>query len=139
MADAPLRLLYDAECGFCRWSVARLLVADKNTRLLPITIQSPEGQELLSEVPKAARLATAHCVTPDGHVHSGGAAYSTVAAEVPALRITKPLADGLPSVVNLGYELVAGNRSFFGRWMTPKRLAWADGVISDRVFEAAGL
>jgi hypothetical protein len=38
-----------------------------------------------------------------------------------------------------GYRLVADNRSLASRWMTPTRLAWADTVISERLFEDAEL
>jgi len=139
VAESQLRVLYDADCGFCRWSVAHLLLADKQSALLPLTIQSAEGQKLLSQVPQAERLSSAHCVTPDGHVTSGGAAYAVVAERIPRLVYTSPVAKALPSLVDLGYRGVANNRKLFSRWMTPARLAWADGVISERLFEAEGL
>ena len=139
MADARLRILYDADCGFCRWSVARLLKADQSLCLVPVTIQSAEGQRLLAAVPVADRLASAHCVTAEGIVFSGGAAYTVVAKLVPALRHTSGLAEAMPKVVDIGYRGVANNRRLFSRWMTPDRLAWADRVISERIFEAQDL
>ena len=42
-APQPLTVLYDADCGFCRWSVARLLAADRAARLRPAAILSGEG------------------------------------------------------------------------------------------------
>jgi predicted DCC family thiol-disulfide oxidoreductase YuxK len=48
MPAAPLTVLYDEECGFCRYLLAILLRMDRHRRLLPIPIQGFDGQRLLS-------------------------------------------------------------------------------------------
>lgn len=52
MAARPpaVTVLYDCDCGFCRWSVGRLLAWDRAGRLRPLAIQSPEGQRLLADL-----------------------------------------------------------------------------------------
>ena len=139
MADSQLRILYDADCGFCRWSVARLLQLDSDKVLQPLTIQSTEGQILLASVPEAERLESAHCVDAAGKVTSGGDAFAVVAEQIPGLRLTAGPARAVPGLIRGGYRLVADNRSLASRWMTPTRLAWADTVISERLFEDAEL
>ena len=64
-------LLYDRDCGFCRFSVAVVLAWDRRGRLRPVAIQSDEGQQLLAALPEADRLASAHVVEPDGALRSG--------------------------------------------------------------------
>jgi len=139
VADARLRILYDADCGFCRWSVARLLHLDSDKVLQPLTIQSAEGQTLLASIPEAERLDSAHCIDATGKVTSGGDAFAVVAERIPWLRPAAGPARLAPGLIRAGYRLVADNRRLFSHWMTPTRLAWADTVISERLFEDAEL
>ena len=41
-------VLYDADCGFCRWCLAQLLRLDRHGRLRPVALQDPEADLLLS-------------------------------------------------------------------------------------------
>ena len=85
MAARPpaVTVLYDHDCGFCRWSVGRLLAWDRAGRLRPLAIQSAEGQRLLADLTPDARLATAHAVDAAGRRTSGGDALAPVAAVLP--------------------------------------------------------
>ena len=139
VADTQLRILYDADCGFCRWSVAKLLQLDSAKVLEPLTIQSSEGQTLLASVPQPERLTSAHCVDAAGKVTSGGDAFALVAERISGLRPAAGPARLAPGLIRAGYRLVADNRRLFSHWMTPSRLAWADTVISERLFEDAEL
>ena len=49
-------VLYDRDCGFCRWSLDKILAWDRRRRLRPVAIQSEEGQRLLAPVPPEHRL-----------------------------------------------------------------------------------
>ena len=40
-------VLYDADCGFCKWLLSALLRWDRAARLHPIALQRPEADELL--------------------------------------------------------------------------------------------
>jgi len=57
-------VLYDEDCGFCKWSLNKVLAWDRRRRLRPVAIQSDEGQRLLAAVPEAERLDSAHLVSP---------------------------------------------------------------------------
>lgn len=129
---SQLTVLYDEDCRFCRWSVAKLISLDGAAHLRPEPIQSELGQQLLAAIPTAERLASAHCVDTAGQVSSGGDAFSLVAAQIPGLGFASRVASAVPIVPQVGYRLVAGNRGSFGRFMTTERLAAADLAIAAR-------
>ena len=85
MAARPpaVTVLYDRDCGFCRWSIGRLLAWDRAGRLRPLAIQSAEGQRLLADLAPEQRLATAHAVDAEGRRTSGGDAMAPIAAVLP--------------------------------------------------------
>ena len=61
-----ITVLYDEDCGFCRWSADKLRAWDTQHRLTFAAIQSARGAELLVAVPEAHRLDSMHAVTRDG-------------------------------------------------------------------------
>ena len=67
-------MLYDADCGFCKWLLSGLLRWDRAERLNPIALQRPEADELLGELTPAERMASWHLISPTGERRSGGAA-----------------------------------------------------------------
>ena len=85
MAARPpaVTVLYDLDCGFCRWSIGRLLAWDRAGRLRPLAIQSAEGQRLLADLTPEERLATAHAIDGAGRRTSGGDALAPIAAVLP--------------------------------------------------------
>ena len=44
-------LLYDEDCGFCRWSLDKILAWDRAKRVRPVAIQNEEGSRLLASIP----------------------------------------------------------------------------------------
>lgn len=40
-------ILFDDDCGFCRWSLSKILAWDRLGRLRPVALQSPEADDLL--------------------------------------------------------------------------------------------
>jgi predicted DCC family thiol-disulfide oxidoreductase YuxK len=139
MTGAPLHVLYDRECRWCRFSVAQILRFDPRGEILPVAIQSPEGQELLAPVDPGERLLTAHAVGDDGVVHSGGDAVAVIAARLPALTLATPALRRMGLVSRAGYGLVAGNRHRLGPLVSPARLARADAAIARHRREHFGL
>ncbi len=125
-------VLYDEACGFCRWSVGALLAWDRDRRLTPVAIQSPEGARRLAALEPAPRLASAHAIGPDGVVHSGGDALAVVAAALPAGTPLAALARRLPGAARAGYGFVAGRRTRLGRLVGPGARAAADRRIAAR-------
>ena len=128
----PIIVLYDADCGFCRWSVAQLLRLDRAKRLRPEAIQDETGQLLLAAVPVTERLATAHAVTADGQVHSGGDAAAVVAAVLPAGAPAARLLRAAAGPTRAAYGLVASNRRHLGRLVSARMRERADAAIERR-------
>lgn len=110
-------VLYDADCGFCRWSLDKILAWDRRKRLRPVAIQSAEGERLLQAggVPEALRLDSWHIVLPDGETRSAGAglpfAFEVLPGGGPIAWFTR----AFPGVAERGYRLVAGNRTRLAR------------------------
>ena len=78
-------ILYDRDCGFCKWSLDKLLRWDRAGRLRPVAIQSDEGERLLSGMSREAMLDSWHFVEPDGTVTSAGRLLRNGAAELQRL------------------------------------------------------
>ena len=133
----PVIVLYDRDCGWCRWSIAKLLAADRRLLLLPEPIQSEAGAFLLAGLDPAERLASAHAVTPDGRVHSAGDAAAPIAAVLPggAALTTLLLASG--GATHAVYRVIAANRATLGRLVTPAMLERADVRIARHRWNAA--
>ncbi|MDQ5833597.1 MAG: DUF393 domain-containing protein [Actinomycetota bacterium] len=111
----PWPILYDDDCGFCKWSLNKVLAWDRRRRLGPVAIQSEEGQRLLASVPESERLDSWHLVLPSGEVRSAGAAAEPLARLLPGGR---PLALGFrsfPRITDRAYRYVANHRDRFAR------------------------
>jgi len=111
-------VLYDRDCGFCRWSLAKILAWDRARRLTPLPIQSEQGQRLLAGVPEEERLQSWHFVHPDGRVESAGDAFPALFRLLPAGAPIAAVTKALPPLSNRGYMLVAKNRTLFGKPIT---------------------
>jgi predicted DCC family thiol-disulfide oxidoreductase YuxK len=108
-------LLYDADCGFCRWSLAQVLRLDRRGRLRPVSLREPEADILLSGMAREDRMASWHLVDEDGRIYSGGAAFAPLLRLIPGgAPLAAPLA-ALPSLAEVAYRVVADRRSWLGR------------------------
>jgi predicted DCC family thiol-disulfide oxidoreductase YuxK len=107
--------LYDEDCGFCRWSLARLLRWDRRGRLRAVPIQGEEGDLLLADLSERDRLASWHLVTPGGRRYSGAAATGPLARLLPAGAPVAFLAETFPRSTDRLYRWVARNRDTLGR------------------------
>jgi predicted DCC family thiol-disulfide oxidoreductase YuxK len=112
-----LTLVYDEGCGFCRWSVDRVLRWDRAGRVRTVAIQSDDGDTLLHELDMATRLASAHLVTPDGTVHSAGALAEPLFRILPGGKPIAAVARTFPRSTDRLYRLVARNRFRIGGWL----------------------
>jgi predicted DCC family thiol-disulfide oxidoreductase YuxK len=125
-------VLYDHDCGFCRWSIGRLLAWDRAGRVRPLAIQAPEGQRLLADLTAEQRVSTAHAVDAAGRRTSGGDALAPVAALLPAGAPLAALARRAPGLARAGYRAVADRRTLFGRLVSDAAKARADDRIAQR-------
>jgi predicted DCC family thiol-disulfide oxidoreductase YuxK len=125
-------VLYDRDCGFCRWSIGRLLAWDRAGRLRPVAIQSAEGQRLLADLRPEQRLASAHALDAAGRRTSGGDAMAPIAAVLPGGAPLAALGLRAPALARAGYRTVAGRRSAFGKLISDAARVSADERIARR-------
>jgi predicted DCC family thiol-disulfide oxidoreductase YuxK len=114
MSPSRTVLLYDADCGFCRWATDRILRWDRAGRLRAVPLQSPEGVALLAPVPEARRPQSWH-LAADGQVRSAGRAVAPLLRMLPGGRPLGALADSFPRATDAAYAWVARHRGRLGR------------------------
>ncbi|MDX1389864.1 MAG: DUF393 domain-containing protein [Acidobacteriota bacterium] len=109
-------VLWDGDCGFCRRSVEWVERHDPGRleclpyQQAPSTIVPDELRHELAE--------TVHVITTDGSVLRGGRAWLFIMGEI-GWRATAAIL-GVPPfvwIVELGYRLVARNRTRLSRWL----------------------
>lgn len=104
-------VLYDADCGFCKWLLSGLLRWDRAKRLRPIALQRPEADDLLPDLTPAERMASWHLVAPTGARRSGGAAVPALLGLLPGGWVLAAALAWFPGLTNRGYRWVAEHRS----------------------------
>lgn len=125
-------LLYDADCGLCRWSLARVLAWDRRGALRPVAIQSAEGAALLPDLTEPERLASWHLVAHGAPLASAGAAVPPLMRLLPGGAPIAAVAARFPRTVEATYQAVVRNRSTLGRLVTPGAAARARTRIQNR-------
>jgi predicted DCC family thiol-disulfide oxidoreductase YuxK len=120
-ADGPTAsswaVLYDADCGFCKWLLSGLLEWDRAARLRPIALQRPEADDLLSELEPVDKRASWHLISPTGVRHSGGAAMAPLLELLPGGRLPAAGFARFPGLSDRAYRWVAEHRSQLSRWI----------------------
>ncbi len=107
--------LWDRDCGFCAWTLALLLRADRQGLLRTAPIQGALGDRHLAHMSSEQRLASWHLVDEQGNVHSGGAALTEVLRRLPAGRWVAALTARAPGVTQRAYDWIARHRSMLSR------------------------
>jgi predicted DCC family thiol-disulfide oxidoreductase YuxK len=113
MSEGEAVVLYDADCGFCRWSLGKILAWDRAKRLRPVPIESEEGDRLLVDLSPEARHGSWHLVTADGTRFSAGAAAAPLVALLPGGRPLAAVFRAFPGTTERAYSFVVRRR---GRW-----------------------
>jgi predicted DCC family thiol-disulfide oxidoreductase YuxK len=131
MAGATHTVLYDVDCGFCRWAMAVFLRWDRNRVLRPVAIQDDEGQRLLTGMNTDQRLASWHLAT-DGRVISAGAALPKLVGLMPGGRVPSLVMAALGPLTRSGYQLIADHREIPGRRLTKAQIEGATQLIRAR-------
>jgi predicted DCC family thiol-disulfide oxidoreductase YuxK len=126
-------VLYDAECAFCRWSLAHLLRRDPHEKLRIVPLRSSEAAVLLPRLTAAERAAAAHLVTADRRVFSGGAAALPLARVLGAGAPVVALLSVLGAVTPWGYRLIAANRALLSRVVPSGARRRADRTVAQRL------
>ena len=124
-------VLYDLDCGVCRTLLAGLLAWDREGRLRPVGIQSPEGRELLAQMTEQERMDSWHMAGPTG-IRSAGAAFPDLFDLLPGGTPLAVLTRRLPGPSERAYRLVAGNRSKLSKLVPGSVRGRADALIARR-------
>jgi predicted DCC family thiol-disulfide oxidoreductase YuxK len=112
--DAAI-VLYDRDCGFCRWSADRIRAWDRHGGLTFTAIQDPDATAWLAGMDRAAMSGSWHLVERGGRVWSAGAATPHLLARLPGGRPLAALARTFPGVTDRAYAFVSRHRSHLGR------------------------
>jgi predicted DCC family thiol-disulfide oxidoreductase YuxK len=104
-------VLYDADCGFCKWLLVTLLRRDREGRLRPIALQRPEAAELLPDLSSTERMASWHLISPEGERRSGGAAVPELLKMIAGGRPPAAVFARFPRITDHGYKWVAAHRT----------------------------
>jgi predicted DCC family thiol-disulfide oxidoreductase YuxK len=129
LANPRWTVLYDADCGFCKWSLTLVLARDPEHLLRPLALGTPEADALLEDLTEEQRMASWHLIAPDGERTSAGAAAP------PLLRVLgrgQPLArllDAFPRATERAYRWVADHRSQLSRLIPSRAKRGADAKI----------
>jgi predicted DCC family thiol-disulfide oxidoreductase YuxK len=125
-------VLYDADCGFCKWLLSAVLRWDRAARLQPIALQRSEADELLDELTAAERMASWHLIAPSGERRSGGAALPPLLRLLPAGRLPAAGFARFPGLTERGYRWVADHRSQLSRWVPSSAKRRAGQRVAER-------
>jgi predicted DCC family thiol-disulfide oxidoreductase YuxK len=115
------RIVYDRDCGFCRWSLRKVLAWDRRDQLTPLALQDADAERLLASIPERERFESWHLIEPDGSVYSAGDAVAPLLRLLPGGRPLAALASAFPRLTNRAYFLIARNRSTLGRLVRARR------------------
>jgi predicted DCC family thiol-disulfide oxidoreductase YuxK len=122
-------VIYDGNCGFCKWMLAGLLRHDTERRLLPIALGTPEADALLSDLTPAERNASWHLVSPAGERGSAGAATPDLLRLLRRGRAPAAVLSAIQPVTDLAYRWVAANRAQLSRFVPSSAKRGADERI----------
>jgi predicted DCC family thiol-disulfide oxidoreductase YuxK len=112
-------VLYDADCGFCGWTLSVLLRWDRAARLEPVALQRPEAADLLQGLTSAERMASWHLIAPSGERRSGGDALPPLLRALPGGRLPAAAFARFPRLTARAYRWVAEHRSGLSAWVPP--------------------
>ncbi|MBS1888227.1 MAG: DUF393 domain-containing protein [Actinobacteria bacterium] len=125
-------VIYDDECGLCRWCLAVLLRGDRRGALRLLPLGTPEADRLLADLTPEQRNASWHLVDDTGVRTSAGAALAPALALLPRGRRPAALLARTPRATEHAYRWVADHRGPLGRLVPTRARRWADRVIAAR-------
>ena len=119
----PVTVLFDEDCGLCRWSASKLRAWDEGEALRFAGIRSTAGAGLLHGMDMDTRLASWHAAADNGAVWSGGAAVPVIARRLRGGAPIAWLAEMFPETTERLYRWVTAHRLEFGRALGEKACA----------------
>jgi predicted DCC family thiol-disulfide oxidoreductase YuxK len=116
-------VLFDEDCGFCRWAAGKLLAWDRRGRLRPVALQDPEAEQLLTGLDRDRQMASWHLVAPDGRVRSAGRAVAPLLRLLPAGTPLAVVAESFPKTTDRLYDWITRHRERLGSLLGQQRCA----------------
>lgn len=108
-------VLWDRDCGFCAWTLALVLRADRRRVLVTRTIQEADADGLLDAIEPERRYASWHVVDAAGEITSAGRAVTVTLGLLPAGRPLALITRASPKLTERAYRWVAEHRSLLSR------------------------
>jgi predicted DCC family thiol-disulfide oxidoreductase YuxK len=130
-------VIYDADCGFCRWALALLLRLDRAHRLPPLALGTQRADALLPDLEPDERAASWHLVSPGGQRESASAALPFVLALLPGGWAPAAVLYRIPRATDRGYRWVAAHRSRLSHAIPTSAERRATALIDERARESA--
>lgn len=116
-------VLYDEDCGFCRWATGKLLAWDRRGHLRAVALQDAEAERLLPGIDPGRRMASWHLVTTDGRMRSAGRAVAPLLRLLPAGAPLAVLAETFPRATDRVYDWTSRHRGPLGAFLGAQRCA----------------
>ena len=123
-------VFYDPDCGFCRWSLAWVLRADRHNLLRPVALGSAESEELLAELTPEERMRSWHLIAPDDRRWSAGYAAPPLLRLLPGGRLPAAALAAAPALTDRAYRFVADHRTAFSKLIPQRSKRRADERIA---------
>jgi predicted DCC family thiol-disulfide oxidoreductase YuxK len=111
----PITVLFDEDCGLCRWSASKLRTRDTDGGLRFVGIRSETGSTILRTMDLETRLASWHVAAENGAVWSGGAAIPVVARRLRGGAPVAWLTETFPEITERLYRWIAAHRLVLAR------------------------
>src|SRR3954454_20089018 len=99
-------LMYDSDCGFCRWCLGKVLAWDRGRAIRPVALGTDEANRLLGDMPADLQRSSWHLVDDAGGVHSAGAGFPPLLGLLPAGRPLAAATGRLPGATESAYRFV---------------------------------
>lgn len=131
-------VLYDADCGLCRWLLAAILRWDRDRALAPVALQSDDARALLSDLSPGQRMASWHLISPRGKRFSGGAALAPMLRLMPHGKLPAAAAAAMPTVTERAYRWVAAHRAQLASLVSERAKRRASVFVKERGSGSAG-
>ena len=125
-------VLYDADCGLCKWLLSGLLRWDRESRLRPIALQRAEADALLADITPGERMASWHLISPTGARVSAGAALPPLLRLLPGGRVPAAAFARFPRLTERGYRWVAEHRSALAKPIPARAKQRASESVRER-------
>ena len=125
-------LIYDSDCGFCRWCLGKVLAWDRRHAVRPVALGTEEADRLLAGTPEGERMSSWHLVDSAGQVHSAGAGFAPLFRSLPGGSPLAAVATRFQRTTERGYRIIAGNRSLWGHFVSEGAKRRADLKIAAR-------